>query len=75
LDQPRPNGPHVSIFAFAIPHSLSFLTVQSPAAFALGEPVSRAPKTSVSQLAISMTCDRSRSSALMRLTAAVSIFS
>jgi len=43
LDHPRPNGPHVSSFAFAIPHSVSFFTVQSPAAFALGDPVSRAP--------------------------------
>ena len=43
FDQPRPNGPQDSILAFAIPQSFSFFTVQSPAAFALGDPVSRAP--------------------------------
>jgi len=72
---PRPNGPHDSSFAFAIPHSVSFFTVQSPAAFAAGDPVRRAPYTSVSQLAISMTCDRRSSSFLMAEMAAVSIFS
>jgi hypothetical protein len=72
---PRPKGPHVSSFAFAIPQSFNFFTVQSPAAFALGDPVRRAPYTSVSQLAISMTCDRLCSSVLMRLIASASIFS
>ncbi len=67
------NGPQVSSRALAMPHSLSFFTVQSAAALVLVDPVSRAPYTSVSQLAISMTCDRLCSSALIRAMAAVSM--
>src|SRR6185369_5317393 len=47
LDHPRPNGPHVSRFTLTSSHSLSFFLVQSAAALICGEPVKRAPYTSV----------------------------
>ena len=45
--QPRPNGPHFSIFTLTRPHSCIFLTAQLPASLILGDPVSRGPYTSV----------------------------
>ena len=56
--QPRPNVPHDSTRGLVAPHSVNRLTAQSAAALKLGEPVSRGPYTSVSQLAVSITCDR-----------------
>ena len=43
FDQPRPNGPQLSSRTFVAPFSVSHLAAQSPAAFVVGEPVSRAP--------------------------------
>ena len=55
LTQPRPNGPHISKWGLASPHVLNWASVQSPAFFVIGDPVSRGPCTSVSQLMMSIT--------------------
>ena len=63
--QPRPNVPHDSMCGLLAPHSVSRLTAQSAAALKLGEPVSLGPYTSVSQLAVSITCERWKPSSLI----------
>src|SRR5687768_13412104 len=55
-----------------IPHDASRRIVQSAAARVFGELVRRGPYTSVSQLAVSMTCERLKPSSRMREMAAVS---
>ena len=75
LVQPRPNGPQLSKCGLAKPHPFIVARAQSPAAWVIGEPVSRGPCTSVSQLMRSMTCDRCMASVLMRSIVATSTFS
>ena len=66
--QPRPNGPHVSRWAFESPHSASFALVHSLASFICGEPVSRGPIRSISSLAVSMTFELWNSSCRICVT-------
>src|SRR5947209_5492297 len=66
-DQPRPNGPHGSKWAFSIPQDFNRFRLQSWANLKLGEPVSRAPATSVRFQSVSMICESLASSAFIRL--------
>jgi hypothetical protein len=57
FDQPRAKlwFVHFSRATFCSPHAFSCVTAHSPAFWMPGEPLSRGPCTSVSQLEISMT--------------------
>ena len=65
-DQPRPKCPHFSTRAFARPQSANCFRVHSFARFMAGEPVRRAPMTSVSSCAVSITWERAKPSVRMR---------
>lgn len=56
LRHPGNRGLQYSNPTFDSPHSFIVFTAHSPAAFAPGDPVRRGPWTSVSQLAIDITC-------------------
>src|SRR5882672_872998 len=73
-DHPLPNG-HDSLWTFDKPHSPSFLTAQSPACRNPGDPVTRGPYTSASQMTCSMACDRASPSSRIAEIIAASSFS
>src|ERR1700678_731610 len=64
--QPMPNSPQLSRRALAHPIAVSWSRVHALALAKLGEPVSRGPISSNSELAYSITCERVRPSPRMR---------